>query len=800
MENIIFLNDDWKFYKDDSKEDFETVRLPHTNTLIPFNYFDEKCYQFISVYEKTFSLSSDYKEKLIFLTFEGAAHKAYVFVNGKKVCEHNCGYTTFSVEISREIVFDAENTIKVVLDSRESLNIPPFGHVIDYLTYGGIYREVYLEIKNPIFIKDIFVKTVSIDSSRKTLETDIEIDFDLNKRPLSTRGLTVSAEYYSGDTLVDKRPDSPVTVGTNAFAYYTDKLPLWSIDSPNMCKLVVSLKKDGVEVDRKSADFGIRCAVFKEDGFYLNGEKIKIRGLNRHQSYPYVGYAMPQSIQELDAEILKNKLCVNAVRTSHYPQSKYFLNACDRLGLLVFTEAPGWQHIGDADWKRQHLTNVADMVVQNRNHPSIILWGVRVNESQDDNKLYKEANTIAHTLDATRQTSGVRFLQMSNLLEDVYAFNDFSHTGNNAGLTKKVFVTPRVHKPYIVSEYNGHMFPTKSYDDESHRLSHALRHANVLDSMYDPNNGISGCFGWCMFDYNTHKDFGSGDKICYHGVMDMFRNPKMAAAVYASQSDGELVAEISSSMDIGEHPGGCLSDIYIFTNADFVDLYKNGEFVKRFYPCREKYKKLPHPPIIIDDLIGCLLEENEGLSAKSSELIKHAVRDYMNGGISGAITPSNIAGIIRSVVSERLTLSRCMDIFYKYIGNWGSDVTVYRFDFIRHGKIEKSITKAPVSDVILDAVPSKTTLFENTTYDVAAINISAKSTDGNVLTYFNEPLVLEASGEIEIVGPHIVTLRGGMGGTYVKTTGKSGGGVLTLSSERLGTTTIEFKIEKQDVK
>jgi len=300
-----------------------------------------------------------------------------------------------------------------------------------------------------------------------------------------------------------------------------------------------------------------------------------------------------------------------------------------------------------------------------------------------------------------------------------------------------------------------------------------------------------------MFDYNTHKDFGSGDRICYHGVTDMFRNPKMAAAVYASQSEGKLVAEISSSMDIGEHPGGCLSDVYIFTNADFVDLYKNGEFVRRFSPCREKYKYLPHPPIIVDDLIGCLLEEKEGLSLKSSESIKHAVKDFMNGGMSAAITPKNIVRLIRAVVYERLTVSRCMDIFYNYIGNWGSDVTVYRFDFIRHGMVEKSIIKAPVTDAVLEVLPSCTSLVEKTTYDVAEINILAKSQDGNLLNYYDEPISLKASGGIEIIGPSVITLKGGMGGTYIKTKGKPGKGRLTVSNERLGIRTIDFTIEKQ---
>ena len=151
--------------------------------------------------------------------------------------------------------------------------------------------------------------------------------------------------------------------------------------------------------------------MFRADGFYLNGKKTFLRGLNRHQSYPYIGYAAPESLQRQDARILKNELHCNAVRTSHYPQSQYFLDECDRLGLLVFTELPGWQHIGDGAWKDRACAMLQEMLLQNRNHPSIILWGVRINESVDDDEFYTRTNKIAHALDPSRATSGVRYLE-----------------------------------------------------------------------------------------------------------------------------------------------------------------------------------------------------------------------------------------------------------------------------------------------------------------------------------------------------------------------------------------------------
>ncbi len=783
----VYLNDNWIFYKQDNCKEKSIVRLPHTNVETPFNYFNDVDYQFISVYERELVVEKEYSNKLIFLTFEGAAHKAEVYVNNAFVGCHNNGYTAFTYEISKHLKFGTKNEIKVVLDSRESLNVPPFGHVIDYMTYGGLYREAYIDIKDKSYVEDVFVKTKSCLSDKKILQFDLKIN---TTEDISLKDALVEVKVYEGKKIV-ARTGKTRALREMSLQLEAYDLINWSVENPKMYKAVVCLE-NGDMTDIYETRFGVRQIEFKADGFYLNGKRIKIRGLNRHQSYPYVGYAMPKSIQEHDAYVLKHELGLNAVRTSHYPQSKYFLDACDDLGLLVFTESPGWQHIGNMEWKKQHLKNVEEMVLQYRNHPSIVLWGVRVNESQDDEWLYTRANEIAHNLDDTRPTSGVRYLQFSQMLEDVYAFNDFSHTGNNNGLQKKFMVTPKVNKPYLVSEYNGHMFPTKAYDDESHRLSHALRHTNVLNSMYEENNGISGCFGWCMADYNTHKDFGSGDRICYHGVLDMFRNPKLAASLYASQGEEKPVLEISSSMDIGEHPAGSLGDVYVFTNADCVNLYKNGEFVKRYEPDREDYPNLPHPPIKVDDLIGCLLETNEGISHKSSEGIKKAVRGYMKDSYKGALTPSNIIGLGSAMARDKIGFKRGIDIIYKYVMGWGSDVTVYRFDAIKNNQVVKSVIKAPTNKVSLIATPSHVTLTEDTTYDVAEINIKAVSEYGNLLNYYDEPIMFETVGPIKLIGPKAISLRGGMGGTYVKTTGKKGKAKLIISSDRTGKMEIEF--------
>ena len=166
---------------------------------------------------------------------------------------------------------------------------------------------------------------------------------------------------------------------------------LWDLDRPTLYQAVVTLEASSRLASCSTSyevRFGFREARFTPDGFYLNGRALKLRGLNRHQTYPYVGGAMPARVQRRDAEILKYELTCNIVRTSHYPQSPHFLDRCDEIGLLVFEEIPGWQHIGDEAWQELACRDVEAMIRRDRNHPSIILWGVRINESPDDHDFY----------------------------------------------------------------------------------------------------------------------------------------------------------------------------------------------------------------------------------------------------------------------------------------------------------------------------------------------------------------------------------------------------------------------------
>ena len=237
----------------------ESVRIPHTVKVTPLNYFDAHVYQMVSCYRKTIDVPAEWKDKKVFITFEAVAHEAEVYVNGVSVAKHSCGYTAFTADISDYLKFGEKNVIAVKCDSRESLNVPPFGFVIDYMTYGGIYREVHLDVKAKDHIKDVFVSAGA--DKTVTVKTDIEGEGDL---------VCVINDTASGEVLFAGPCEKDAKIKV-------EEAELWTLDDPKLYELSMTLRSGGSE-DTFTVRFGFRDAVFKTDGFYLNGVKIKLRG------------------------------------------------------------------------------------------------------------------------------------------------------------------------------------------------------------------------------------------------------------------------------------------------------------------------------------------------------------------------------------------------------------------------------------------------------------------------------------------------------------------------------------------
>lgn len=570
----------------------DRVVIPHTNVPLPWHGFDEKNYEFVSLYRRRFKLPPEARGKRVFVDFDGVMTASTVWLNGVRLGEYKGGYTPFSFELTSHLDFDGENLLAVDVDSTERPDIPPFGYEIDYLTFGGIYREVALRVVPATFIENIFVQPKNVLMARPT----VDVDCFIQHLEASQDGLTIDVELLDGDHVVAKGsqplPPSGPTSEPVAHAVRFESLSgikLWRMEDRSLYSARVRLRRGTQLVDEDSHRFGFREAQFTDHGFELNGKIIKLRGLDRHQTFPWVGQAMPGRVQRRDAQILRNKLKCNIVRTSHYPQSRHFLDACDEVGLLVLEEIPGWQHIGDEAWKQISIDNVRRMIRRDWNHPSIILWGVRINESRDDHDFYTRTNALARQLDPTRQTGGIRYFQESEFLEDVFTMNDFGFP-----------LKPPNHSRYLNTEFVGHTYPTKTIDQVERLTEHTIRHARIHDQLAS-NPQYAGGIGWCAFDYNTHGNFGSGDRICYHGVTDMFREPKPAAGFYKSQCDPaeEIVLEPAFHWARGDASIG-FSKAVVCSNCDHIKFYIDDKLIAEVDPDRKQFAHLRYAPFVLE--------------------------------------------------------------------------------------------------------------------------------------------------------------------------------------------------------
>ncbi len=757
MREVLNLNVNWLYKNSFSEEDvlsrnfsnYEKINLPHTNVEVPYNYFDDKVYQFISTYKKELIISEAYKGKRVFIDFEGVMTYCKVYFNDVYLGEHKGGYTAFAMELTDNIKFNNKNILTVMVDSTERPDIPPFGGTIDYMTFGGIYREVSLRVVEKNFVKDVFVKCFNPLEEKKNLLIDLEMAEE-------EKEYKAVINLCKKDILVSKKEFVCTNKNETLEIKNLENIELWDVENPVIYTLEVEISVEGKIIDKFSTNYGFRDAKFTSEGFFLNGKLLKLIGLNRHQSFPYLGYAMPKRGQKKDADLLK-EYGLNIVRTSHYPQSRHFLDRCDEIGLLVFEEIPGWQFIGDQAWQDQVLVDTKDMIVRDRNRPSIVLWGVRINESGDNHDLYSKTNKLARELDPTRQTGGVRFIVGSEMLEDVYTMNDFIHDGgvkdflrqnvNNFAtyddtpdidgakvfLRKQTQATGKDHVvPYLVTEYGGHMFPTKKIDSEEKLNDHAIRHAKILDTMYGDIN-ISGAIGWCAFDYNTHKDFGAGDKVCYHGVMDMFRLPKYAAFAYKSQKSPKLepVLEPVTLWSRGERSISGVMPLTIFTNCDYIKFYYGDDLFGEFKPNREKYPHLPYAPVVVNDPIGF----------------------------------------------------------------WGSTWEDARFEGYVDGVkvIEKSYSNNCVPKTL--SVEADDLVLSSDELDITRVVIKACDSYGNPMMFTQEVVSLELEGEGELVGPSMLPLYGGSTALWIRTKCTKGKITLKVKSPRLDEQTLTINVQ-----
>ncbi len=583
---------------------FENVTLPHTVTSLSWDNWDYGSWEHVWVYRKHVDGAAVAGGRVL-VTFDGVMTNAIVVLNGWTAGTHAGGYLPWTTELTGHIT-EGDNILAVIVDARW-LDVPPDAEPAgppstDYLQPGGIYRGVTLQVVPDIYLEDVFARPENVLGN----DRDIEVRATVNAAAVPEGNtVTVTAALLDGTRVLAaaSTTDEIAGTGTSTVSLTIGEIgpvTYWSPENPKLytVRTTLSCRPAGGRGSTHTVmtTIGFREAVFKEGGFHLNGSRYEIFGLNRQQMFPYLGMAAPARLQRRDAQILKNELNCNMVRCSHYPQSPHFLDACDELGIMVWEEPPGWGHMGDAVFQARMLRNVRDMVIRDRNRPSVVVWGTRLNETKNYPALYAQARKIAYAYDGSRQTAGaVTFRATAGWAEDVFSYDDYHTVDGQPRLYPPV---PGV--PYMVSEAVGaSLSPTYRWFDPSARLAgQAFAHALVHDqAQADPR--FAGVLAWAGFDYySAPRGRKNWKTLRTPGVVDTFRVPKPGAAIYQSQVDPATRPVIVPVFfwDSRSAPTGPGPDSMFATNCDRLEIFAGGTHLATVTPDRQRFGHLAYPP------------------------------------------------------------------------------------------------------------------------------------------------------------------------------------------------------------
>jgi beta-galactosidase len=505
----------------------------------------------------------------------------------------------------------------VQLDSGFNLNVPPdrpapaVSTSVDFWQPGGIYRDVSLRVVPQVFLADVFAKPVNVlDPANRQVVVQVTVD----AAAVSDGSAEVAVALHDGDRVV-AAGRAPVALAPPGQATVTVTLAglgditLWDLDEPKLYHVVASLLVGGQLRHEHRVRIGFREATFALDGFYLNGRRVQLFGVNRHQFFPFAGGAMPARVQARDAEIIRRELNCTMVRCSHYPQSEAFFDACDELGLLAWEEAPGWGYLGDQAWLALASRDIGQMIVRDRNHPSIVIWGARLNETPNNTEFYSSTNQLAHTLDDSRPTAGAMagMRLTTDYQQDVFAENDYSSV-TLAGVKQPTLEPPvdGVGRPYLVTEAVGTLSgPARFYrrtDSQAVQQGQAVAHARVHNiAAADPR--YCGVLAWSGIDYPSGAGGNVYRGVKYTGVVDLFRVAKPGAAIYHAQVDPQVRPVIAPAFywDFGpSSPVTSLPAAMICANTDRLEVYVGGAHFASVTPDSADYGSLAHPPSFVD--------------------------------------------------------------------------------------------------------------------------------------------------------------------------------------------------------
>ena len=625
------FNDGWLFLLADDGDstdyssasvdtrNWEHVSIPHTPRVEPLVVNDQ--WQGTCWYRKEFSLPHSWKEKRIFLRFEGAMNVADVWINGQHVARHQGGYLPFVIDLTACAAFNGDNVLTVKLDNRDNpVTGPKPLHLLDFNTYGGIYRNVHLFAKPLLHITDpifagreasggIFVSFPEVNAKQALLKVQTHVSNTDSRE----RQFRIVNRLYLKEKLILTGEGPTFILDAGQDQAYTEVLTvknpaLWSPEQPSLYRLESSLEHGGTMVDRVNTTLGIKWMEFRGQQFYLNGNPVRLMGVNRHQEYPFIGYALSDSAQYRDARMIR-EAGFNYVRLSHYPHARAFMEACDQLGILTIDAIPGWQYFNpDTSFREQVFQTVRDLIRRDRNHPSVLAWEVSLNESWMPEPFIDSLVSIAHHEYPDNQCFTAGWQEHGY---DIYL---------QARQHRIHLEELNLEKPYVVSEYGdweyyamnagldqdnwADMMPEERSSRQLRRngMERLMQQATNIQEAHNDNLHTPAFADgyWVMFDYNR----GYADDLESSGIMDIFRIPKPAYYFFQSQRplDGPFAGPMTHIAEPTERTGR--EEVLVFSNCEEVELWVDGKNLGRAVPIRDRISdRLAHPPFrfILDE-------------------------------------------------------------------------------------------------------------------------------------------------------------------------------------------------------
>jgi beta-galactosidase len=617
---VLSANQNWKFFRaDDPKSvaegtlpddaNWEKVNLPHTVRLEPLNAAGGENFQGVCWYARHFTPDDAWKDRVVYLRFEGAMQVADVWLNGQKLTTHFGGYQPFTIDISKSLQFGKENVLMVRLDNSDNKEVPPGKpqNQLDFTYFGGLYRDIDLIVLDKLHITDeilankvagggVFVSypNVAADSATVQVQADVQNGFADAKKATVIEELDDTTGTVVASSSADM-PLAPATDGVSTQQLKVKNPRLWHPNHPDLYTLVTTVKDGDRVADQIKTRIGLRKIEFTVDkGMLINGERFISIGANRHQDHPYVGYAIPASGQYRDAKLLREAGYTSF--RSHYPQDRAFLDACDELGILVIESNPGWQIGGDELFTQRVNQDAREMIRRERNRPSVILWEAQLNETYSyDSKHFAELEKLVH-----EEYPFPGCYAAGDSVEKKAGGDDWDVVYNNA----------KGDKPHWQREY-GDSVDNWSDQQSSSRVARgwgetpmlvqAWRHVALFNKILADDQSGATKPALCGVDIWAGVDAYRGyhHQPFYGGPYDLFRLPKFDAYFFQSQrpadlhipglNDGPMV--FIANFATFQSP----STVTVFSNCEEVRLSQNGKEIATQKPVTH-LTGLAHPP------------------------------------------------------------------------------------------------------------------------------------------------------------------------------------------------------------